>query len=248
MAPRIASMRLSPERLADLLPGDRFIVSFPRSGNAWTRTVLFEILQLRSGTPITDADHFRATTMHNSQSAEQTADFFNQVGPVGRVFKSHNITDLKGRKMVYQFRDPIDCLVSYYHFSQHRANLQETSLDAFCSNMAKSWVEHMELGLAHAKEFPELTRLQSYEALHRDTQGEFRAIAEFLGFDFTEEQLALALERAQFDNMKLARPDASKFLNRKGRVGTGEEELQPSTVAEVRSKTDHVYQAACQAG
>jgi hypothetical protein len=128
-------MRLSPDRLEDLLPGDRFIVSFPRSGNAWIRTVLFEILQLKSDTPLIDGDdnptakRLFLPSMHTP--AEQTADFFKKVGQVGRVFKSHNITDLRGRKMVYQFRNPIDCIVSYYHFRKHRANLRKSPLMRF---------------------------------------------------------------------------------------------------------------------
>ena len=110
-SPRLgmASMPIAPEVLADLRDGDRFLVSFPRSGNTWLRHLLQELIILRrpdQPRPI-DLETLQPSVHRGAIDRPATAAF----NLPWRLLKSHNIRDLRGHQIIYLFRQPADALV-----------------------------------------------------------------------------------------------------------------------------------------
>lgn len=67
-----------------------------------------------------------------------------------RIFKSQNLRDVRGHRIVYIFREPTDALVSYFHFhirEKWKPELVARGPDAFCQAMLPEWCEHVEMAL-----------------------------------------------------------------------------------------------------
>lgn len=231
---------------------DQFVVSFPRSGNTWLLHLLRELITMRRPELAAPENMLSLLpTVHRPAAPEPQHEAF---GLPGRIFKSHNIAGLLGRRMVYLFRDPADALVSFYHFEQRRVALDgaapmASTPDEFCRRLMADWCEHLRLALAQRADFPGRTHFTTYEALQGDPASTLRRIADFLGIASTEGQLATAIERCSFTRLKAreqeldaAAPGQPFF--RRGRVGSGSEELQAATVAEIRRIGGPLYASA----
>jgi hypothetical protein len=169
----VAGMEVTPERLAALRPDDQFLVSYPRSGNRWVRHLLRDVIALgRPDLPPPEKLGMLIPDLHvNEMDHLARMDF----GMSTQIFKSHNLPDLRGRRIVYLFREPADALVSYFHF--HVREKIEPELvaqwpDAFCRAMLPGWCEHVQMALdEYADEYavtPSRVLLVSYEILLRD--------------------------------------------------------------------------------
>ena len=122
---RVVTKRQPAARGLTVYPDDTFLVSFPRSGNTWTRFLVCNLInpddpvnfaQLESRIPeiydVTDRD-LRAF-------------------PRPRIIKSHECFDPRYKKIVYIVRDPRDVLISYYEFQlKRRVISDELSLEEF---------------------------------------------------------------------------------------------------------------------
>jgi hypothetical protein len=247
----ISAMKITPERLASLRESDQFIVSFPRSGNTWTRHLLYEvILQQHPELPAPGDAFALLPTMHKNDADDPAMEKF---GLKTRILKSHNIRDIAGRRMVYLFRMPGDSLVSFFHHCKRNAKKRglafDQTIEDFCRQTVPEWCEHMELGLKQAAEFPTRTLLLAYETLHRNTPGSLRGVLDFLGLAASEEEMARAVERASLNRQQpneANRTGTAGGANglSKGRVGSSIDELSPEVLAEIDRVARPLYERA----
>lgn len=86
-------------------PTDRFIVSYPKSGNTWMR---FLVENLLSNEPVNFLNVEYAVPDMNT-------DKFLRALPSPRYIKSHEPFDPRYNKVVYIVRDGRDVAVSYYY-------------------------------------------------------------------------------------------------------------------------------------
>lgn len=238
----IARMQIAAAWQSDFQPEDQFLVSFPRSGNTWLRHLLWELIVRRHPELPPPADLLALLpTVHHCVPVELQHGAF---GLRGRIFKSHNIAGLAGQRMVYLVREPADTLVSYYHWCVRYAAMDGAPpvpqpLDAFCRSALDEWCEHLDLALAQHRAHPARTLFADYAALRDDTAGTLRSIAEFLGLDAGDALLSEAIERCNFEYLR-AREGSSRPVDldhpffRKGRAGSGAEELQPATLDRIQ--------------
>ena len=90
-------------------PDDTFIVSYPKSGNTWTRFLIANLLQLDP--PLTLLDMERLVPAVDGQ----TRGFFNAM-PRPRVIRDHGPFNPQYKNIIYIVRDPRDVAVSAYNF------------------------------------------------------------------------------------------------------------------------------------
>jgi hypothetical protein len=245
----VAGMQVAPERLAALRPDDQFLVSYPRSGNTWVRHLLREVILLgRPDLPPPEKLWMLIPDLHVHEMEHPARTVF---GMPTRIFKSHNLRDLRGRRIVYIFREPVDALTSYFHF--HVREKMEPELvaqgpDAFCQAMLPGWCEHVRMALDEFATAPSRMLLVSYEMLLDDGPRALGAITHFLGLMADEAMLAAAIERNKFENLRAVEAgnpqNPEEFFFRKGRAGAGREELTTETQRAIAAVAKPFYDRA----
>jgi len=225
-----AALPIPPEVLKSFRDSDRFIVSYPRSGNTWLRHLLQEVIVAQHpDLPRPEGlEAIQPTVHHRSISSDAPAGYLPW-----RLLKSHNIQDIRGHRMVYLFRVPADAVVSYYHLACAKEGAATLpSFDSFCTIAARQWSEHAALGLEQHAEYPSKTIFVSYERLQENTSVQLRRVTNFLELNPTDLQIAEAVETCAFERLREREYTKNPKLRRreffrKGRVGGGAEELKP---------------------
>ena len=110
-------------------PDDIFLVSFPKSGNTWTRFLLANLMN--PDKPVGFADIEQVVP---DIAACSGADFRRTPRP--RLIKSHDGFDPRYRRVIYIIRDPRDVAVSLYFYAKKVKNIDDSfSLDAFVKRL-----------------------------------------------------------------------------------------------------------------
>lgn len=246
-------MKIPPERMTALRPNDQFLISYPRSGNTWTRFLVKDVIVLKHP-EIEDTVHPNDLIPDVHQTAlELDHPAQSRFSMQSRILKSHNIRDLQAYRSVYLFRRAEDALLSYYHFgilrNQPWAIAGETP-DAFCRRFLPTWQEHLDAAIAQYSLAAERVLFVSYEQLIENGFLELRRIIDFYGLEAGDEILRHALERNTFQRLRAREekrvPDAKGYFFRKGCAGSGEEELQSDTLAFLQKETGPHYETASQ--
>lgn len=251
------AMMIPKETIAALRPDDQFVVSFPRSGNTWLRLLLCDlVVQRKHGVEIGDPMQYPRPRVLMPDLHTNAPDHPSQAeyGLTRRVFKSHNLADIEGYRMVYLFRHPVDSLVSYYHLHLREPdsrNAASCGVDEFCRNALQGWCSHVEMALSYHQAAPEQVLLCSYERLLNDGVSELGRAAKFLGIAAESENLRAAIERCAFDRLREREeknpPTSGEFFFRKGRQGGGREELNQATVDFIQAGGNAWYDRATKA-
>ena len=236
----------------EVRPSDVFISSYPRSGTTLTQWILYLLTHEEQADP----DHltkvspwFERSLAIGELSAKDLERF-----PSPRIFKSHLPREWlpDGARYIYVEREPLDVLVSYFHF--YRAYLGFTgSLDDFYRRFMEgrvqygSWFEHVAGWRARASE-PDVL-IVHYEELLEDRKGSIEDIARFLGWECDDRWIDRAVIESSFDAMKrreaifdhatallLERGVRRQSFLRSGRSGRGAGELTEAQVREIRER------------
>ena len=208
---RVVTKRQPAARGLTVYPDDTFLVSFPRSGNTWTRFLVCNLInpddpvnfaQLESRIPeiydVTDRD-LRAF-------------------PRPRIIKSHECFDPRYKKIVYIVRDPRDVLISYYEFQlKRRVISDELSLEEFVPRFMESeiepktgsWRDHV-VSWTATRGGQKNFLLLRYEDMLADTKKESTKIAAFLGLDSSPERIARAVALSSADRMRKLEKEQSR--------------------------------------
>jgi hypothetical protein len=99
-------------------PDDTFIVSYPRSGNTWTRFLVANLLH--PAEPATFANIERWVPDTEAQSSRYMRSI-----PSPRTIKSHSYFDPRYPRVIYVVRDPRDVVLSYYDFSRKYRHIED---------------------------------------------------------------------------------------------------------------------------
>lgn len=178
---RVLTGRQAAGRGLTVLPDDVFIVSYPRSGNNWTRFLIGNLI--RSDDSVTFANleaRVPEIYFHSDRQLRRL--------PSPRVFKSHETFDPRYANGIYIVRDPRDVAVSNYHHNLRAGNLREgVSLEEFVPRFIAaefdskwgSWRDHVVSWLATRKDQPGFL-LVRYEDMKSATADELTRVAAFL--------------------------------------------------------------------
>jgi hypothetical protein len=192
----------SPKRTLRILPDDVFLVSFPKSGNTWTRFLIANLVH-----PETPATFANIHVLVPDPEGTPKREFDRMSRP--RIIKSHECFDPRYPRVMYIVRDPRDVALSQYHY--HRKCMKiaddypiEQFVERFIAGQTcphGSWGENVSTWLATRRNDPRFLLLR-YEDLVADTPRELAKIAAFLGINASRDRIAQAVERSSAENMR----------------------------------------------
>jgi hypothetical protein len=204
-----------PGRSLLILPDDTFLVSFPKSGNTWTR---FLLANLRfSDEPATWANINRLIP---DPTGTAKRDFDRMPRP--RIIKSHECFDPRYPRVIYIVRDPRDVVLSQYHYHRKIRKIEDDSpLERFVTRFLAgetcphgSWGQNIATWVYASHGNPRFLLLR-YEDLVADTARELAKVVAFLHLSAGPEQIAQAVERSSADRMRQLeqkQPDKNELM------------------------------------
>jgi hypothetical protein len=245
---RIALGRNRAGRNLTVFPDDVFLVSYPRSGNTWTRFLIGNLLH--QDDPVTFGNiESRIPEIHlfPDRTLRRLAR--------PRILKSHEYFDPRYKKVVYIVRDPRDVAVSVYHYSIKRRDLPDGyPIAEFVSRFLVgeffedwgTWNEHVRSWHATREGKPGFVLLR-YEDMLADPGRELAKVGPLLEVELRPEMIARAVElssAAQMRNLENEQAHAWKLTKktrqdkpfvRAARAGTWRSELPPKSVADIEA-------------
>ena len=192
-------------------PDDTFLVSFPRSGNTWTRFLVCNLIN--PDDPVNFAQLESRIPEIYFVTDRKLRSF-----PRPRVIKSHECFDPRYKRIIYIVRDPRDVFISYYEFQlKRRAISDDCTLEEFLPCFMESgiepkigsWRDHV-VSWTVARGGGENFLLLRYEDMIADPRKESTKIASFLGLDCSPERMALAVELSTADRMRQLEKEQSR--------------------------------------
>ncbi len=149
-------------RALKVFPDDVFLVSYPKSGNTWTRFLLGNLMNPDES--ITFANVERKVPdiyVESKMTLKKT--------PRPRVIKSHECFDPRYRRVIYIVRDPRDVALSAYHYDRKGRNIPDGfPIDTYVSTRFMktdeyfgTWGEHAGSWLVNSKNIFQISRLNN---------------------------------------------------------------------------------------
>lgn len=235
--------REHPGRALEVRPDDTFIVSYPKSGNTWTRFLVASLLHPESPTDFGNIDE-RCPTIYKAKATALAA----LPGP--RVLKSHEYFDPRYPRVIYIVRDPRDVLVSYFHYQRRKGFIDGTVeiarfADDFLAGRLNSfgtWGENVASWLGTRGERDDFLLLR-YEDMLAEPAAQLARIVRFLGRTASEAELARVVDGCSFERMRaLEASTGAKSAHmravrddigfvRQGKSGGWRDEVPPDVVA-----------------
>jgi len=227
-----------------------FVCSHARSGNTWMRYLISDVLMQNQGVQ---------TTTDMAQPDKLVPDYYTDLiepqpattEAPGHLIKTHDTIpllqsrvspslDMRQCRYLYLFRTPEDVLVSLFHIALREKYIRTKNrgdIDLFCLEYLPHWVEHVTSYL-DALDAGVTVYLVSYEELLRQPAVVLGDALRWLGVPHTDS----TVQRAEF-NMRFGKLQAmeAKALNggsrlfRRGVDGSGESELKPETLSQIRA-------------
>jgi hypothetical protein len=223
-AGRVLTGRQIAGRGLTVFPDDIFLVSYPRSGNTWTRFLLGNLI-----------DQNNPVTFSNIE-ARIPEIYFNRDRvlrqlPRPRMLKSHESFQPHYPRVIYIVRDPRDVAVSFYHHNVKARNIPDDyPMVQFVPRFIAgefdpkfgSWRDNVLSWTAVRKDDSRFLQLR-YEDMKRDTAGVLATVVAFLNrgsfrrIDSNPEALRRTIELSSPENMRaLEKQEASNWVLTKG--------------------------------
>lgn len=231
-----------------VFPGDTFIVSYPRSGNTWTRFLLANLLH-----PEEPATFLNIERM--VPDAEAQSNRFLKKTPRPRYIKTHEYFDHRYPSVIYVVRDPRDVAVSYYHFQRKYGHIGDgypleeyvqDFVDGTVSASWGSWGDNVGSWMGARSGSPRFLLIR-YEDLISQLTTELERVCEFLGIKPEASLLSQTIERSSAQQMKeMEKKQGDQWVSTKGKrsdipfvrsasSGGWKAVLKPESVAAIES-------------
>lgn len=185
-------------------PDDTFVVSYPRSGNTWTRFLIANLVFPSESVTFRNIERLIPdSASHSNRVLKRT--------PRPRIIKSHQYFDPRYRRVLYIVRDPRDLVLSYYNFQRkYRQIADDYPLADYVGDFAGgrlisadwgTWGENVASWI-YTRQNQSGFLLLRYEDMKSDTEQQLRRIAAFLGLEPTPERLKQAIEASSPERMR----------------------------------------------
>ena len=215
---------------------DYVIVSFPKSGRTWLRTMLSRFYQVCYGVARTDM--LGSTNYHKQNRKIPTIMFTHDNYLTDYTKDRESKRAYYGKKVILLVRDPRDVAVSWYHARRFRPNplkrhvgVHEVGEDvgdmfAFVVESLERIVGYMNLW-AREQDRMQAYLMVRYEDLQVDPEAVLAKVVAFLGTPGTDDAIAQAVSYASFKNMRQ--------LEQTRAFGAGDRKMAPGDRADLRS-------------
>ncbi|MFZ0479261.1 MAG: sulfotransferase domain-containing protein [Terriglobales bacterium] len=192
-----------PGRSLDVWPDDTFLISYPKSGNTWTRFLVANLVH-----PETRADFSNINVLTPDPEGFSKRELARIPRP--RILKSHQYFDPRYQRVIYIVRDPRDVTLSQFHFHRKRKVIgDDYPLEKFVERFIAgetappygSWGDNVASWLATRHNRPGFLLLR-YEDMLEDTARELAKVAAFLDIPAESDRIRNAVERSAADEMR----------------------------------------------
>jgi len=260
-AGRVLGGRQIAGRGLTVFPDDVFLVSYPRSGNTWTRFLIGNLLS--QGAPVTFSNiESRIPEIYFNRDR-----FLRQL-PRPRMLKSHEPFQPHYPRVIYIVRDPRDVAVSFYHHNVKARNIPDDyPMADFVPRFIAgefdrkfgSWRDNVLSWITLRGNTPDFLMLR-YEDMKRDTVSALSTIAGFLELssfsriDTSPQFLQRAIELSSPERMRaLEKKEAKQWVLtkdtrsdkpfvRSAAVGGWKSNLTPESVEAIESSWSGLMQ------
>ncbi|MGA7402962.1 MAG: sulfotransferase domain-containing protein [Candidatus Sulfotelmatobacter sp.] len=149
-------------RAFEVFPDDIFLVSYPKSGNTWTRFLLGNLMNTDCRITFANVERKVPDIYGASKKTLKTT-------PRPRLLKSHECFDPRYHRVVYVVRDPRDVAISAYHYDRKCRNISdEFSIEAYITTRFMrtdeyfgTWGDHAGSWLVNSKNIFQISRLKN---------------------------------------------------------------------------------------
>jgi hypothetical protein len=230
---------------------DVWIVSYPKSGNTWTRFLIANLIAGNEPVDWSNIERLVPDIYYNRDPQLRAL-------PRPRYFKSHEAYRPDYRRVVFIVRDPRDVAVSYYHFVRKAKMLPaDATMDDFMHKFLEgridpygNWGENVGSWLGARRGTADFVVVR-YEDLLENAEAELLKIAEMLGLPADDKTLQHAVENSRADRMReleKSQRGQHKLLKtsradipfvRAARSGQWRTELPPGAVRQIESAWGH---------
>ncbi len=226
---------------------DVYIVSYPKSGNTWTRFLIANLIYGKNH----DVDFKNIEKLVPDIYQNNDDQLLKCKRP--RYLKSHEYYDPRYRKIIYIVRDPRDVLVSNYYFLIKTGRINQTKkIEEFASdfiygtyNPYGNWSENAASWVSLKKK--DILVLK-YEDMILETERSLLNIVDYLELNMTNEHIYATVKNSTFEKMKYLesrQSDEWKPLKgtrkdipfmRKGKSGEWRGELSDDIVERIKNE------------
>lgn len=251
---RVLTGRQMAGRGVTVFPDDVFLVSYPRSGNTWTRFLISNLVFPDDPTTFTNVESRIPEIYFNPDHVMRRL-------PRPRILKSHECFQPHYRRIIYIARDPRDVAISFYHHNVKWRNIPDDyPMEEFVPRFMAaefdtrwgSWSDHILSWLSMRQGRKGFLFLR-YEEMKKDPIAAIQNIGQFLNecsfpiLDLSRGRLTRAVELSSPERMrKLEKEQAGKWvLTRQTRrdkpfvrtatAGGWKSVLTPKSVAQIES-------------
>lgn len=192
-----------PGRNLDVFPDDTFLLSYPKSGNTWSRFLVANLL--RAGEEVDFSNINRIIPSTEGATKRE----LNKT-PRPRVLKSHDYFDPRYPKVVFIVRDPRDVVLSEYYWDiKRRAVSDDCRIEDFVERFVcgpvnhpfGTWGDNVGSWFYTRRNHPNFL-LVKYESLQADPRREVARIARFLNLPADSDRIEFAIRQSSADRMR----------------------------------------------
>jgi len=183
---------------------DTMIVSYPRSGNTWTRFLIANLLHPDLDVSFTNIENLVPDTAAISSRALKKISR-------PRIIKSHEYFDHRYPRVIYIVRDPRDVAVSFYNFQRKYGQIDDNLpfnlyIDDFVHGRLNSkswgtWGENVASWVCTRGTNPQFLLLR-FEDMLKDARRELLRIAEFMAVPSSNTNIERAIKNCSADRMR----------------------------------------------
>jgi hypothetical protein len=183
---------------------DTMIVSYPRSGNTWTRFLIANLLHPDLDVSFTNIENLVPDTAAISSRALKKISR-------PRIIKSHEYFDHRYPRVIYIVRDPRDVAVSFYNFQRKYGQIDDNlPLDLYIADFVHgrlnskswgTWGENVASWVCTRGTNPQFLLLR-FEDMLKDARRELLRIAEFMAVPSSNTNIERAIKNCSADRMR----------------------------------------------
>jgi hypothetical protein len=260
----LARLELAKAERANLI-----IIGHPKSGNTWLKVMLSRLYQVRFGLPASRLINTDELALKHPEIPRLAATngYYSYEGAVGDAL-SPDAPDapIKHKPVVLIARNPCDIAVSWYHqFTKRQSAAKQELINHFIDHpidrhTVEMWdfVRNSDIGIECLVDFLNMWEryidalpnghIIRYEDLRAEPAKVLKQVTEIMGEDFSDEEIAGAVEWASFDNLRKletsgffkqggmrlrVRGDETTYKVRRGKVGGFRDDFTPEQADEL---------------
>jgi|GEM_PF-2391112 hypothetical protein len=216
---------------------------YPKSGNTWLRFLIYHYYHLKNGGNEEVLTYEELNSLQSDSIIEGISPLVKGYPPIVRTHQIYfNEFEPIFSKIIYVHRNPLDCLVSGYHFfvinrNHITKNSPSNSIDNYVKYNYIRWLRNFNSYLNCNQD----VLFISFEKLKKDPMKELSDVLLFLGEEINHHYLQKSVELSDFTSIRKMTIDSGQtygsgpkwikgIFTRKGEIGSFRSELKESTI------------------